>query len=219
MTTRHRSLAALAATASLALVLTGCAGSTDVTGTGDQSLEEQGITEGEPTSSAVCAPDTPDCEDTTVLDPADDVAAADCESDAPDCQDTVDPAAGSCLAGDADCTDESYDGQDVTRPVLLADASSGATTIEAGTSSGATGQIISNAYAVDDMTLELTFDGRSCDVLEDVLVTESDTEVRLLVLAGQSADAEMCTAEVVQWTTTVALSAPLGDRLLLDLAG
>lgn len=125
----------------------------------------------------------------------------------------------SCLAGDEDCVDESNGGGDVTRPILLADQPSDAPAIERGPTAGATGRIISNAYLVDETTLQLTFDAGSCDRVEDVLVTESETEVRVMVLSAQSTDVETCAAVIQPWSIEVTLDAPLGDRELLDLAG
>lgn len=126
---------------------------------------------------------------------------------------------GSCLAGDPDCTDESTSGGDVATPVPLSDAPSDADAIAEGPTQGATGRPIEAAHLLDETTLQLTFSGGACDTLEDVMVEVGDTEVRALVLSGQSAEVEMCTAQVVQWSTTVTLDEPFGDRTLLDLAG
>lgn len=129
-------------------------------------------------------------------------------------------AAGSCLAGDTNCTDESFDGTDVSRPVPLSDELPGASAdLKSGESSGATGHVIEAATLVDDTTLALAWSGGACDVLQDVLVTESDTEVRILVLAGVEMGVDACTQQIVAWSTEITLDAPLGDRTILDLAG
>lgn len=176
----------------LALAATACGGTAD----GDDVLK-----------SSVCAPSsTEECDDTVVQTPAP-VGPA------------TDPAAGSCLAGDEGCTDESYGGQDVARPVPLADAPSGAERATRGATSGATGHVIEHAHLVDEDTLELTIGDNPCMLVQDVLVQESDTEVRVLVLAGQDATVDGCIEPYIQFTIEVDLAAPLGERTLLDLAG
>jgi hypothetical protein len=201
----------LAVAAVAALALAACGGAAgDDTAAGDATDEEVLDTsetlppnDGDepPLTSGMCAEGEPDCQDTI----ADGAAAG--------------GAAGSCLAGDEDCTDESYGGQDVTRPVPLAPESSGAPALEEGLARDATGAPIDAVYAVDETTLEVTFTAGTCHLLQDVLVDESPAEVRLLVLAGMDPAVEMCTADVRQWTTTVDLAGPLGDRAVLDLAG
>lgn len=176
------------------LLLVACGGSADVAGdgtTGDQPLSEQ-------TSAAT------DGQGIGEGEPDPNAGGA---------------AAGSCLAGDTNCTDESYDGQDVARPVALSDAlPEAAAEIERGESNGATGHAI-EAVIADGDTLGIAFSGGACDVLQDVLVTESDTEVRILVLAGVEASVETCTMQIVAWSTEITLDTPLGDRTILDLAG
>ena len=61
--------------------------------------------------------------------------------------------------------------------------------------------------------------GNPCMLIEDVLVTESPDEVRVLVLAGQDATTEGCDDEGLWWSVDIDLDTPLGDRALLDLAG
>ena len=56
-------------------------------------------------------------------------------------------------------------------------------------------------------------------LVQDVLVTESPEEVRVLVLGGQDASVDECEDEGVSYAVTVDLEAPLGTRTLLDLAG
>ena len=181
--------ALLAAAASLAL--TACGGSAD----GNQE---------QPVTSGMCAAEEPDCQDT--IEPDEEGAGGD-------------PAAGSCLAGDPDCTDESHGGQDVARPVPLTGQASDAERIERGDTGGATGRMVTAAHLLDETTLELTFEGGACDLLEDVVVTESPGEVRVLVLSGMAASVDACTQQIVRWSTEVALEQPLGDRTLLDLGG
>lgn len=200
MTTRPFLLAVALATS---LVLTACAGD-DGAGSDTAGLptaEDLGV-EGEPATSGMCAEGEPDC------------------------QDTIDPnassggAAGSCLAGDEDCTDESYDGQDVARPLPVATTTDGeATPATRGETSGATGRRIEHAALVDEDTLELVVVGNRCMLVQDVLVTESADEVRVLVLGGQDAGVDACEDEGVSYAVTVDLDAPLGTRTLLDLAG
>lgn len=209
MTTGPRAARLLAVSAVLSLTLAACGGGTgdtdglpatdDLVGdsAADQPIDDQGTT---PETSAMCTAEEPDCQDT--IEPG-----------------GSDPAAGSCLAGDEDCTDESYGGQDMARPIPLAAAPSGADRIERGATSGATGRPVTAAYLIDDTTLELTFEGGACDLAEDVVVEESPGEVRVLVLSGMDASVDVCTQQIVQWSTEVALDAPLGDRQLLDLGG
>lgn len=186
----------------LALATVACGGAGD----GDDVL-----------TSAVCAPSSAgECDDTVIhttspTAPDDAAAGSDATAD--------DAAAGSCLAGDADCTDESWDGTDQVRPVPLADGPSGAEPADRGATTGATGHRIEHAHLVDEDTLELTVGDNPCMLVEDVLVEESDTEVRVLVLAGQDARVDACIEPYVQFTIEVDLAAPLGERTLLDLAG
>lgn len=189
--------------ATLGLLLTGCAGVAD-SSDGLPTTDDRGAeTADEPMTSGMCAEDEPDCEDTIV---------GDSETEA--------GAAGSCLAGDEDCTDESYGGQDVARPVLLSDGiEEETTTAERGSTSGATGATIERAVLVDDDTVRLVFVGSPCTLVEDVLVTESPAEVRVLVLTGQDATVEACQDEGLWLTIDLDLAEPLGDRTLLDLAG
>ncbi len=200
------SIRLLTAASALGLVLTGCAGSADTTG--------EGVAEGEPNPAAACLEGDTSCDDTpdTMGDAAGDEALVDpAEGGA---------ASGSCLAGDADCTDESYGGQDVARIIDKSDERSGAPIIARGATSGASGRFIEQVGVLEnDTLLEITFTGGACDLVEDVLVTESDTEVRLLVLSAQDATIEMCTAEVKSWAIDITLDAPLGGRTLTDLSG
>lgn len=214
MTIRPRAARLLGVTAALSLALTACGGdsATDQPdGQADQSVDEQET----PVTSALCTTADPDCEDTI--------------------EDGVtDPAAGSCLADDEDCTDESYAGDDVARPIPLTDSPSDAERIARGATSGATGRPVTAAHLITDTTVELTFEGGACDLLEDVVVEESPGEggeggergqggeggeVRVLVLTGMDAEVDMCTQQIVQWSIEVELQAPLSDRQLLDLAG
>lgn len=211
MTTRPRARLLVVA-AAMSLAVSACAGTGDTGGVpaddlgGDSATEQpdeqadQPIDEQEPpATSAMCTAEEPDCQDT--IEPGDD------------------PAAGSCLAGDEDCTDESYGGQDMARPIPVTGTPSDAERIERGATSGATGRFVTAAYLADDTTLELTFEGGACDLLEDVVVEESPEEVRVLVLSGMDASVDMCTQQIVQWSTEVALDMPLGDRQLFDLSG
>lgn len=187
----------LLVTAALGLLLVGCAG-----GPADDAAlptaDDLGA-EGTPATSGLCVEDEPDCQDTVV---------------------DGDPAAGSCLAGDPNCTDESWDGQDVTRPVpLVMDIQEETTPAERGATSGATGAVIEQAALVDEDTVRLVVIGSACTLVEDVLVTEGDDEVRVLVLTGQDATVEACEDEGLWLTIDIDLDAPLGDRQLLDLAG
>ncbi len=217
MTTGQRSPRLAVAATALALALAACGGGSGdgggadtaglptaedlgADGAADQPIEEQE----EPVTSGMCAAEEPDCQDT--------IESGDSGKDG-------DAAAGSCLAGDEDCTDESYGGQDVARPIPLSGSPSGADRIDPGATSGATGRHVTGAYVAGDTTLELTFEGGACDLLEDVVVEESPGEVRVLVLSGMNASVDMCTQQIVQWSTEVSLEAPLGDRTLLDLAG
>lgn len=200
-------------TLALTLPLAACAG-----GTADPAglPAADGDAADAPVSQHMCVEDEPDCQDM--------VTAPVCApSSTEECDDTevigADPAAGSCLVGDESCTDESHDGQDVSRPVPLADAPSGAEPAGRGATSGATGHVIEHAYLVDEDTLELTIGDNPCMLVEDVLVTESPEEVRVLVLAGQDATVDACIEPYVQFTVTVDLASPLGDRTVLDLAG
>ncbi len=194
------------AAAVLGLALAGCAGTSDTSDTlptaDDLGVETTDGSGDEPMTSGMCAQDEPDCQDTLV---SGDGAGA---------------AAGSCLVGDEECTDESYDGQDVARPVRLsAEVEEETTTAERGATSGATGVAIEQAVLVDDDTVRLVFVGSPCTLVEDVLVTESPAEVRVLVLAGQDATVEACEDEGLWLSLDVDLDEPLGDRTLLDLAG
>lgn len=192
MTTTATRLRTAAAAAVLGLVLAGCAGTADTT---------DGPPTGEPVTSGMCAEGEPDCDDT----PVSDVGSS--------------GAAGSCLAGDPDCTDESYGGQDVTRPVPLVAAIDDIRFAARGATSGATGRPMLQATLVDDDTLQLVVRGSPCMLIEDVVVTESPAEVRVLVLGGRDAAVETCQEGASTWAVEVDLDAPLGDRALLDLAG
>ena len=189
--TTSRSIRVLTAVAALALTLTACGSDTSTAGASD--------------STAKCIEGATNCIDTFGDEPM------------------VDPAQGgigsSCVAGDSACTDESGGGQDATRFVDKTEERSGATQIARGATVGATGHFIERAAVLDgETTLELTFTGGSCDLVEDVLVQESDTEVRLLVLAAPDASVEVCTADAVAWAIDVTLNAPLGGRAIVDLA-
>ncbi|MFT4837878.1 MAG: hypothetical protein ACI9OB_000331 [Nonlabens sp.] len=191
----------LFAAAALALTLAGCATQPDVT---------DGAAADAPNPAAACIEGATDCDD-TVSGESDDPMVDPPESGA---------AAGSCLAGDADCTDESYSGQDVARFVDASEERSGAPQIARGATVGATGRFIEQAAVLEGETLlEITFTGGACDLVEDVLVVESDTEVRVLVLSAQDASVEMCTAQLVTWAIDIRLDAPLGGRGLADLSG
>lgn len=211
----------LLAAFALALALAGCGGSSS--GSDDSGADTAGLPTAEdlatddatakpggdePAVAGMCAEDEPDCEDMIVTGDGDTDGGADGGG-----------AAGSCLAGDEDCTDESYGGQDMARPIPLSGSPSDADRIEPGATSGATGREVTTAYLAGDAVLELTFGGGACDVLEDVVVEESPGEVRVLVLSGMAASVDMCTQQIVQWSTEIQLDAPLGDRQLLDLAG
>lgn len=213
----------LLAAVALALALAGCGGSS---GSDDSGADTAGLPTAEdpatgdatakpsedrdePATAGMCAPEEPDCQDT--------IAPGDGDVDGG--TDSGGPASGSCLAGDEDCTDESYGGQDMARPIPLSGSPSDAERIERGATSGATGREVTTAYLSGDAVLELTFGGGACDLLEDVVVEESPGEVRVLVLSGMDASVDMCTQQIVQWSTEIELDAPLGDRQLLDLAG
>lgn len=219
--------ATVAAILSLVLAACGGTGGTDGTdGTGAADL---------PSTDDLVAGDREQSADPVEDEPP--ATSSMCTAEEPDCQDTIAPgeesggkdeghkdsegsgAADSCLAGDPDCTDESHEDQDVARPIPLSGSPSGAQRIEPGPTSGAGGSEIVAVHLVDDATLEVTFFGGACDRLEDVVVTESPGEVRLLVLSGMDTTVEVCTMQLVQWSTEVALDQPLGDRTVLDLAG
>jgi hypothetical protein len=192
----------LFAAAALSLTLAGCAGQVDV------------AAEDAPNPAAACLEGATDCDDAVAG------AAGDPMVDPP----VVDPpgsggAAESCLAGDADCTDESYSGQDVARFVDTSDERSGAPQTARGATVGATGRFIEQVGVLEGETLlEITFTGGACDLVEDVLVVESDTEVRLLVLSAQDASVEMCTSQIVTWAIDIRLDVPLDGRVLMDLS-
>jgi hypothetical protein len=195
----------LLAVATLSLTLAGCAGRADVA---------DGAAGDAPNPAAACLEGATDCDDAVA------VAAGDPMVDPP----MVDPpgsgAAGeSCLAGDADCTDESYSGQDVARFVDTSDERSGAPQTARGATVGATGRFIEQVGVLEGETLlEITFTGGACDLVEDVLVVESDTEVRLLVLSAQDASVEMCTSQIVTWAIDIRLDVPLDGRVLMDIS-
>ena len=200
----HRHLPLLVAALATSLALAACAGPADDTA-GLPTAEDLGADEA-PVTSAMCVEDEPDCED--MIDPATGAPAGD--------------AAASCLVGDPDCTDESFDGQDVTRPVPLADAlpdDEDVQPAQRGTTDGATGRFIEQAALVDDDTVRLVVIGNRCMLVEDVLVIESPEEVRIMVLGGQDASVEACEDEGLSWSVDVDLDAPLGTRTLLDISG
>lgn len=132
---------------------------------------------------------------------------------------TGDGAASSCLAGDAGCTDESFDGTDNSRPLPLTGAPLQGEPIPTGTSDTATAQVMAEAALTSDTTLEVAWDGSPCDVLVDAMVIEDDAEVRVFVLVGPESGTEACIQSIQRWTTTIELDAPLGDRALLDIGG
>lgn len=128
-------------------------------------------------------------------------------------------AAGSCLAGDADCTDESNGGGDVAREVPVGDQLPTAEEARRGEADGATGRMIEAVVPQSDTTLGIAFSGGACDVVQDVMVMEDESEVRIMVLAGREMGVDACTDQLVTWTTTVTLEAPLGERTVLDISG
>lgn len=228
MTTRPRATRLLVVAAALSLALSACGGTDDTgglptaddlggdsaTGQPDEQADQPIDEQEPPTTSGMCSAEEPDCQDT--VDTVDTVEPGDGKPEGGD------PAAGSCLAGDEDCTDESYGGQDMARPIPLAGSPSDAERIERGATSGATGRHVTAAYLAGDTTLELTFEGGACDLLEDVVVEESTGEggeVRVLVLSGMDASVDMCTQQIMPWSTEVELDTPLGDRQLFDLSG
>lgn len=184
----------------LALALTAC-GTADDTGSQDPigGLPTADATDGDPASGSCLAGDEDCTDESTGL-----------EGDA---------ASGSCLAGDEGCTDESYSGQDVTREVVVGDELPTAEEVKRGEARDATGRTIDMVVPQDDGTLGIAFTAGACDVVQDVLVQESDTEVRLLVLSGIEMSVDMCTQQLVQYTTVVTLEAPLGERTVLDISG
>lgn len=127
-------------------------------------------------------------------------------------------AAGSCLAGDPDCTDESFDGQDVARAVPLSDELPESQDARKGESSGASAQVL-DVVTNDGTTLGLAWQGGACDVVQDVMVMEDEAEVRVMVLAGPEQGVDACTMQLVTWSTEVELAADLGTRTVVDLAG
>lgn len=240
MTTARPRLHLLAIVATLGLALSGCAAITSSTSEGggnepDIQVEDEGLPtaedlgaedDGGAVTSGVCAPGEPDCEDMVVEGDGGSVSSGMCAEDTPDCEDMIvnsdGSAAGSCLAGDEDCTDESYGGGDVARAVRLSDEVAQGEELQAaerGATSGATGRVIQEAALVDDDTVRLVVIGSPCMLVEDVLVDESPGEVRVLVLAGQDATVEACTEQGLSWSVDIDLDQPMGDRILLDLAG
>lgn len=194
----------LLATAALALgvALAGCAGAADTSDTLPAAGDLGADTGDQPATSGMCVEGEPDCDDTVAIDTGSGSAA------------------GSCLAGDEDCTDESYGGQDVTRPVpLVQDIQEETAEAARGATSGASGTVVEQAALVDADTVRLVVIGSACTLVEDVLVTESPAEVRVLVLTGQDATVEACEDEGLWLHVDIDLAEPLGDRALLDLAG
>ena len=216
--------------ATLSIALAACGGDT-TDAAGLPTAEDLGVGEGQPldpveepvgagddapVTSGMCAAEQPDCQDTidsSICAPSSTEGCDDVEVQ------PADPAAGSCLAGDPDCTDESYGGQDVARPVPLSSEPSGAEPAARGATSGATAHRIEHAHLVDPDTLEVTIGDNPCMLVEDVLVEESPDEVRVLVLAGQDASVDGCIEPYVPFTVQIDLSQPMGERTLLDLAG
>jgi len=220
----------------LALALAACGGTTDTptdpAGEGELPSAEQ---------LGDCLPDETDCGPDAPEDPAaEDPAAEDCEvtvvdcNDAveegeqvagmcaegePDCVDTIDPNTSTCLAGAEDCADDPSGGQDMARPLLVGVEPPDGEPLPSGTSDMAQGVMLSQVGVVDDTTLRVQLDAGACDVLQDVVVQESDTEVRLLVLVGPERGGDACTQQVVTYVVDVALDAPLADRAVLDLGG
>lgn len=145
--------------------------------------------------------------------------AGTCVDGEPGCVDSVDPDATTCLAGEPDCADDPSNGQDVAVPIPVGAEPPSGEPLPSGTSDVAQGAMLTGVGAVDDTTLRVQLDGGACDVLQDVVVQESDDEVRLLVLVGPEQGVEACTQQVVTYVTDVALDAPLGDRAVLDLGG
>lgn len=199
--TTPRPLLAAAALA-LGIALAGCAGAGDTSDLLPTADDVGADTGDQPTTSGMCVEGEPDCEDTVAID------------------DGAGGAAGSCLAGDEGCTDESYGGEDVSRPVpFVQDIQEETTAAARGATSGASGAVIEQAALVDADTVRLVVIGSACTLVEDVLVTESPAEVRVLVLLGQDAAVEACEDEGLWLHVDIDLGAPLGDRTLLDLAG
>jgi hypothetical protein len=211
--TRSRSLRLVAPFLALALGLSACAGSdgtTQDTATPDTAAvgDEPAVSAPLPTNDGdqppapmgMCAEGEPDCVDTMT------------DGDA------TGGASSACLAGAEDCADDPSNGVDVARPIPLTDVLPDGLPLERGTTDGATGAPLDAATA-DGATLGLAVRGGGCTVLEDVLVIESDTEVRVLALTGDDVEAADCPAVEELYTFEVTLDAPLGDRVLLDLAG
>lgn len=201
--------------AGLALALAACGGTT---GTSDEGAL--------PTADELgdCPPDATDCGPDVLDDPAAEGGdggemAGMCAAGEPDCVDTVDPAAGTCLAGTPDCADDPSNGQDMARQMPVGAEPPSGEPLPDGTSDMAQGAVLSQVGLVDDTTLRVQLDAGACDVLQDVVVQESDTEVRLLVLVGPEQGVEACTEQVVSYVLDVALDAPLADRAVLDLGG
>lgn len=217
--------------AAVALTLAACGDTTDPADVTASCLE--GSTEQECEDVGTGAPDDPDeTDDTEEPDDTSDAVRGDepmtsdmCAADQPDCIDTVEPddsdaADGTCLAGAEDCADDPSNGEDVARPVPLTDTAPDAAVLPEGESDAASGSTITSAHLQDDgRTLSLTINGGACDVLQDVVLQESDAEVRLLVLSGMDREVEACTQQIVTWRVDVELSSPLGQRTVADLAG
>lgn len=204
-----RTVAALAT--GLALVLTACGGTAEDGGGTDDTTSEQSApdvegddatADGTPGTDEMCAQGATDCDD--AFGPDDRAGAG---------------SAGSCPAGDDDCTDESYDGQDVARPLPLASEPLTGEEATVGATDGATATTLTGAHLLEDRLLQVSFDGDPCTVVEDVVVTSTPDEVRLLVLTGHEAGTDACIQSLVQYTTTVELDEPLGDRTVVDLGG
>lgn len=151
-----------------------------------------------------------------------------CAEDEPDCTDTIDPggddgstggASGSCPVGDENCTDESFGGQDVTRPVPLSAAPLEGEDAIVGVTSGARPTQVIAAHLLADTTLQIGFGGNPCAVVQAVEIVESPEEVRLLLLTGMDPSVDACIESYVEYRTNVELDEPLGDRTVLDLSG
>lgn len=184
----------------------------DATGASDEDADDTASeADGDdPSVSLACTEEQPDCDDTIEVGGGDDGADSGAAGGG---------AAGSCLVGDEDCVDESYSGQDVARAVPVTSDELVGEDAPTGLTVDATGARIEGAAVLDDTTLQLAFSADPCTLVQDVVLTENDEEVRVLLLTGSDPRADACTQQVVEYVTTVELTDPLGDRTVLDLSG